>query len=84
MNRQKDSTSREPIEPKRRKAGRRKMTTGRRLAYAAGRPILVGLVRILWWTYRVKVVEGEAEIERVVADDQAYVPATGTATYWSA
>lgn len=57
--------------------GGRRMTLLRRLGYAIGGPVLAGLVRFLWWTYRVEIVSGRDHAESVIADDRAYVPC-----YW--
>lgn len=55
----------------------RTMTWRRRLAYAVGTPIALALVRLLWMTYRVETVAGEASIDGVIASRRAHVPC-----YW--
>jgi lysophospholipid acyltransferase (LPLAT)-like uncharacterized protein len=57
--------------------GGRQMTPLRRLGYAIGGPLLAGLVRFLWWTWRVEIVSGRDYVEAAVSDDRAYVPC-----YW--
>lgn len=61
----------------RRKPGSRRMSGGRRFAYAIGTPVLMALVRLLWWTCRIETVIGADIVERVIADRRPYVPC-----YW--
>lgn len=65
------------IEARRSTASRRRMSAGRRLYYLLGLPLLKGLVRLLWWTYRVEKVIGADVAERIVADGRVYTPC-----YW--
>ncbi len=65
---------------KRRSAGssRRRMSTGRRIAYAVGMPLLRSIIALLNATYRIEKVSGADIAERILADtDRAYVPC-----YW--
>lgn len=61
----------------RRNASGRQMSPVRKLVYAVAGPIAMGLVRLLWWSYRIEKVIGADTIDRVVADRRAYVPC-----YW--
>ena len=53
------------------------MSPARAVVYALGRPVLGGLVRLLWWSYRIEAVIGADVVDRVIADERAYVPC-----YW--
>jgi lysophospholipid acyltransferase (LPLAT)-like uncharacterized protein len=48
------------------------MTFGRQLAYAFTAPILVGLVRSMWWTYRFDI-RGDEGVRRLAADNRPMV-----------
>ncbi len=65
------------IEARRSTASRRRMSAGRRLYYLLGLPLLKGLVRLLWLTYRVEKVIGADVAERIVAESRVYAPC-----YW--
>lgn len=65
------------VEARRSTASRRRLTIGRRLYYLFGLPLLKGLVRLLWWSYRVEKVIGEEIAERIIADGKVYAPC-----YW--
>lgn len=65
------------IEARRSAASRRRMTPLRRLYYRAGLPVLKGLFRLLWWSYRKQYVIGDDVRARLVADGQTYAP-----VYW--
>lgn len=43
------------------------MTPLRRLAYAAGAPLVVGLLRVMWWTYRFQLVDDRPVRDLVAA-----------------
>ncbi len=55
----------------------RQLTFGRRIVYAIGGPLLAGLARLLWSTYRVEAVIGAEHVETVTTDERPYVPC-----YW--
>ncbi|MEM7501048.1 MAG: lysophospholipid acyltransferase family protein [Pseudomonadota bacterium] len=55
----------------------RTMTWPRRLAYAIGTPIALGLIRLLWMTYRVRTITGGGTVDQVIASQRAHVPC-----YW--
>lgn len=57
------------IEARRSQASRRRMSLPRRIYYRAGMPVLRGLSRLLWWTYRKEYVIGAEVAERVIAGD---------------
>ncbi len=65
------------VEARRSAWSRRRMSPGRRLYYFLGLPVLRGVMRLLWWTYRVEKVIGAETAERIVADGRAYAPC-----YW--
>lgn len=65
------------VEARRSTASRRRMSIGRRLYYLFGLPLLKGLVRLLWRSYRVEKVIGEDVAERVIAERTVYAPC-----YW--
>ncbi len=63
------------VELRRSKRSSRRMSMGRRLAYALAKPLLRFIVFVLTRTYRFDPVLGEEIAERIVADrDRAYVP----------
>ena len=53
------------------------MSLGRRMVYALGTPILLGILRLLWLTWRIEKVIGSEHVDRAIDDDGAYVPC-----YW--
>ena len=66
------------VEMRRSKKSSRRMSVGRRLAYAIGMPLLRLIVFVLNSTYRVTVVKGADVADRMIADNgKAYVPC-----YW--
>lgn len=66
------------IEMRRSEASRRRMSPGRRLAYAIGMPLLRSIVFLLHSTYRYRKTIGSEIAERIIADtEQVYVPC-----YW--
>lgn len=65
------------VEARRSAASRRRLSTGRRLGYAVGLPILKALIRLLNATYRTRIVRGEAVVETMLAPGGVYVPC-----YW--
>ena len=70
-------TNFDDVESRRGFVGHRRMSTGRRVYYFLGLPVLQFLLRLSWWSYRVEKVIGEDVIERVLADNQVYAPC-----YW--
>jgi lysophospholipid acyltransferase (LPLAT)-like uncharacterized protein len=65
------------IEARRSEASRRRMTPLRRLYYWAGLPVLKGLCRLLWWSYRKHYVIGEDVAERIISGKMVCAP-----VYW--
>ncbi|MDH3265783.1 MAG: lysophospholipid acyltransferase family protein [Gammaproteobacteria bacterium] len=66
------------VEMRRSKRSSRRMSAGRRLAYAIATPLLRAALFLLNSSYRVKKIIGSEIADRIVADsDQAYVPC-----YW--
>ena len=66
------------VEMRRSKKSSRRMSFGRRLAYAVGMPLLRLIVFVLNSSYRVRVVRGADIADRMIADTgKAYVPC-----YW--
>ena len=66
------------VEMRRSKASRRRMSPGRRLAYAIGLPLARAIMFLLRSTYRYKKTIGSEIAERIIADTgKAYVPC-----YW--
>jgi lysophospholipid acyltransferase (LPLAT)-like uncharacterized protein len=65
------------VESRRGFVGKRRMSTGRRVYYFFGLPLLLALLKMIWWTYRVEKVIGEDVVERVLAEDKVYAPC-----YW--
>ncbi|MDH5310988.1 MAG: DUF374 domain-containing protein [Gammaproteobacteria bacterium] len=57
--------------------GRRRLSLGRRMYYFFGLPLALGLLRLLWWSYRVEKLIGEDVIDRMVSNDKVYAP-----VYW--
>lgn len=65
------------LERRRSDASKRRMTLSRRLYYWAGLPVLEGLIRLLWWTYRKEYI-GETNVaEKIIASGDVYAP-----VYW--
>lgn len=65
------------LDRRRSDASKRRMTPARRLYYWAGLPVLKGLSRLLWWSYRKRYVIGVEVAEQVIGNDQVYAP-----VYW--
>lgn len=66
------------VEMRRSKSSLRRMSLGRRIAYAVGLPLLRSMLFLLNSTYRVRKIIGGEIADRIVADtSQAYVPC-----YW--
>ena len=51
---------------------RRRMTLGRRLAYTLTAPIIVGLIRLMWWTYRFEI-RGDGAMRELAAEGKPMV-----------
>ncbi|NNL55529.1 MAG: DUF374 domain-containing protein, partial [Woeseia sp.] len=71
-----DSTT-DDIERRRSGASKRRMTLGRRVYYWLGLPVLKGLSRLLWWTYRKDYAIGSETADRIISDGAVYAP-----VYW--
>ncbi len=65
------------VESRRSDASRRRMTTGRRIYYAIGLPILRGIMRLLTMTYRYEKTLGAEHIEPFIAENRLCAPC-----YW--
>ncbi len=65
------------VESRRSADSLRRLSAGRKLAYAIGLPILRGVIWLLNATYRVEKVIGDDIAERVIGAGEAYVPC-----YW--
>lgn len=66
------------VEMRRSKASRRRMSLGRRVAYAIGLPLLRSILFLLNSSYRLQKIIGKDVADRIVADtSKAYVPC-----YW--
>ncbi len=66
------------VEMRRSKSSRRRMSPGRRLAYAIGMPLLQAVLFLLNSSYRIKKITGSEIADRIIADsERAYVPC-----YW--
>lgn len=66
------------VEMRRSKASRRRMSPGRRLAYAIGMPLLRAIVFLLHSSYRYRKTIGSEIAERIIADTgKVYLPC-----YW--
>jgi len=48
------------------------MTLGRRLAYTLTAPIIVGLIRLMWWTYRFEI-RGDGAMRELAAEGKPMV-----------
>jgi lysophospholipid acyltransferase (LPLAT)-like uncharacterized protein len=77
MNKSPKKTNFDDVESRRGMVGRRRMSGGRKLYYFLGMPVLLGLLRLFWWSYRVQTVIGADIVERVLANDKVYAPC-----YW--
>ena len=55
----------------------RQLTLGRRLLYALATPLLIAIVRLLWRTCRVSVIDGAEHVESVINQERPVVPC-----YW--
>ncbi|HZD54356.1 MAG TPA: lysophospholipid acyltransferase family protein [Woeseiaceae bacterium] len=65
------------VESRRSTASRRRMSLGRRLYYCLGLPLMRGLMRLLWWSYRVEAVIGAELADRMVTGGKVCAPC-----YW--
>ncbi|NOX70874.1 MAG: DUF374 domain-containing protein [Gammaproteobacteria bacterium] len=65
------------VESRRGFVGKRKMSIGRRVYYFFGLPVLLAVLQMIWWTYRIEKVIGKDVVERVLAEDKVYAPC-----YW--
>jgi len=65
------------VESRRGFVGRRKMSSGRRIYYFLGLPVLRLVVRLFWWSYRIERVIGENVLERMLTEGKVYAPC-----YW--
>jgi len=74
---QQEQLSAEELARRRSGASKRRMTVGRRLYYWAGLPVLKGLSRLLWWTYRKEYIIGADVADRMINSDEVYAP-----VYW--
>lgn len=77
MNKRNVKAGFDDIESRRSAASRRRMTPMRRLYYFLGLPVLLGISRLLWWSYRKEIVIGADVAERMIADGNTYAPC-----YW--
>ena len=77
MTQQSLKTNCQDLESRRSRASLRRLTSLRRLYYFLGLPVLRGVLRLLWWTYRVEKVIGSDVAERLLADDGICAPC-----YW--
>lgn len=65
------------VEVRRNMGSGRKMTLGRKLTYAVGKPILRAVVRLLWATCRVQPLQGQEHVDALIQSGRAHVPC-----YW--
>lgn len=65
------------IEARRSAWSQRRMSPGRRLYYFLALPLLRGVMRLLWWSYRVERIIGAETAERIATDGRVYGPC-----YW--
>lgn len=65
------------LQSRRSDASRRRMTPARRLYYWAGLPVLKGLSRLLWWSYRKHYVIGAEIADQLIRNERIYAP-----VYW--
>jgi lysophospholipid acyltransferase (LPLAT)-like uncharacterized protein len=77
MTEEKAKTNFDDVESRRANVGRRRMSTGRRIYYFLGLPILRLVVRLISSTYRLEKVIGKDVAERVISDGKVYAPC-----YW--
>lgn len=77
MTEETDKPGFDDVESRRSPISSREMTLGRRLYYAIGMPVVYGILRLLWWSWRVEKVIGADIDERVVTDGKTYAPC-----YW--
>jgi len=54
------------------RVSKRRMTPGRRLVYTLTAPILVGLIRLMWWTYRFEI-RGDDGLNRLAEQGRPMV-----------
>ena len=65
------------VEARRSASSSRRLSLGRRLYYFIGLPVLLGVVRLLWSTYRVKKVIGDDIAQQYMGADAVSAPC-----YW--
>ena len=66
------------VESRRSSASQRRLSTGRKIVYAIGLPLLRGVLWLLNRTYRVEKIIGSEVADRIIADEgAAYIPC-----YW--
>lgn len=70
-------STQDDLERRRSDASKRRMTVFRRLYYWAGLPVLEGLCRLLWWTYRKEYIAGADVADTVISSGKVYSP-----VYW--
>ena len=54
------------------RVSKRRMTPGRRLVYTLTAPLLVGLIRLMWWTYRFEI-QGDDGLSELAAQGKPIV-----------
>lgn len=72
-----DRTRFDDIEARRSTSSQRRMSLARRAWYFLGLPVARGVMRLLWWSYRVEKVIGADLAERIATDGRVYAPC-----YW--
>ena len=65
------------VESRRGFVGKRRMSIGRRVYYFVGFPLLLAVLQMFWWSYRIEKLIGDDVVERLLADDKTYAPC-----YW--
>jgi|GEM_PF-408360 len=65
------------VESRRGFIGKRRMSVGRRIYYFLGLPVLLAILKLFWWSYRIEKVIGEDVVEEMLADGKVYAPC-----YW--
>lgn len=74
MTQQSLKSSYHDLESRRSSASLRRMSSLRRLYYFFGLPVLRGMLRLMWWTYRIEKVIGAEVAERILADGKICAP----------
>ena len=65
------------VESRRAAVSSRRLTTGRKIYYAVGLPLVMVSVRLLWRSCRVVTVIGSEYVDEIVSDGKVYAPC-----YW--